>query len=171
MAFKCSTQRQAANLGQRRLPAAASADGGFAGSECLGAETLLQLLKNYARASDIKTAITVGGCLPTTGSTPSFQRDDWGNTWSIEGERVDLVSDLSSAESAFQHRAPCFSYQLVVIMGVSRKFVHCRCGWTLRSIEGKCVGAVVRHLKCRKCPIEDCACTSDQLAEYKMDVY
>jgi nuclear GTP-binding protein len=61
VAFKCSTQRQATNLSQRRLPAAASADGGFAGSECLGAETLLQLLKNYARASDIKTAISVGG--------------------------------------------------------------------------------------------------------------
>lgn len=60
MAFKCSTQRQASNLGQRRLPAAASADGGFSGSECLGAESLLQLLKNYARASDIKTAISVG---------------------------------------------------------------------------------------------------------------
>ncbi len=60
VAFKCSTQRQASNLGQRRLPAAASADGGFSGSECLGAESLLQLLKNYARASDIKTAISVG---------------------------------------------------------------------------------------------------------------
>lgn len=63
VAFKCSTQRQAANLGQRRLPSASSADGGFTGSECLGAESLLQLLKNYARASDIKTAITVGECI------------------------------------------------------------------------------------------------------------
>ncbi|BDA47679.1 Guanine nucleotide-binding protein-like 3 homolog [Coccomyxa sp. Obi] len=70
VAFKCSTQRQAANLSQRRLPSAASAEGGFAGSECLGAETLLQLLKNYARASDIKTAITVGVVgLPNVGKS------------------------------------------------------------------------------------------------------
>ena len=61
LGFKCSSQRQATYLCQRGLPAAASADGGFGGSECLGAETLLQLLKNYARASDIKTAISVGG--------------------------------------------------------------------------------------------------------------
>lgn len=60
VAFKCSTQKQVTNLGQRRLPTAASADGGFSGSECLGADALLQLLKNYARASDIKTAISVG---------------------------------------------------------------------------------------------------------------
>ena len=30
------------------------------GSECLGAETLLQLLKNYARNAGVKAAITVG---------------------------------------------------------------------------------------------------------------
>ena len=80
VAFRCSTQRQAANLTQRSVPvgkgaaakraaAAAKADGRAAGkgggsalssSACLGAETLLQLLKNYARNLDIKTAITVG---------------------------------------------------------------------------------------------------------------
>ena len=60
VAFKCSTQKQAANLGQRRLPAAGAAARGLAGAECLGAETLLQLLKNYARNADRKTAITVG---------------------------------------------------------------------------------------------------------------
>jgi len=64
VAFKCSTQKQTANLGQRRLPAAAAAERGLAGAECLGAETLLQLLKNYARSADRKTAITVGAlCL------------------------------------------------------------------------------------------------------------
>jgi hypothetical protein len=31
-----------------------------AGSEALGTDALLQLLKNYARSADIKTAITVG---------------------------------------------------------------------------------------------------------------
>jgi len=60
VAFKCSTQKQAARLGQRRLPAAASAARALGGSECLGAETLLQLLKNYARSAGRKTAITVG---------------------------------------------------------------------------------------------------------------
>ena len=80
VAFRCSTQRQAANLTQRSVPvgkgaaakraaAAAKADGREGGrggrgalnsSACLGAETLLQLLKNYARNLDIKTAITVG---------------------------------------------------------------------------------------------------------------
>ena len=62
MAFKCSTQKQSANLGRRRLPQANTADGGLRGAECLGAEALLQLLKNYARAADRKTAITVGAC-------------------------------------------------------------------------------------------------------------
>ncbi len=60
VAFKCSTQKQAARLGQRRLPAAAAAERALGGSECLGAETLLQLLKNYARSAGRKTAITVG---------------------------------------------------------------------------------------------------------------
>jgi len=81
VAFRCSTQRQATNLTQRSMPvgkgaaakraaAAAKADNREAGkgggrsalnsSACLGAETLLQLLKNYARNLDIKTAITVG---------------------------------------------------------------------------------------------------------------
>jgi len=60
VAFKCSTQKQAARLGQRRLPAAASAERALGGSECLGAETLLQLLQNYARSAGRKTAITVG---------------------------------------------------------------------------------------------------------------
>eukprot|EP00897_Mesotaenium_endlicherianum_P007562 jgi/Mesen1/6834/ME000351S05950 len=61
VAFKCSTQAQKAHLGQRAMPAslAASSDA-LKSSESLGAETLLQLLKNYARNLNIKTAITVG---------------------------------------------------------------------------------------------------------------
>lgn len=54
---------QASNLGRRSVGAAASkaaADAALKGSECLGADTLLQLLKNYARSADIKTSITVG---------------------------------------------------------------------------------------------------------------
>ena len=60
VAFKCSTQKQASNLGQRHLPKANSADTALQGSECLGANTLLQLLKNYTRNSNVKTAISVG---------------------------------------------------------------------------------------------------------------
>jgi nuclear GTP-binding protein len=59
---------QAANLGRRQL--AASADASVRGSECLGADALLQLLKNYARSADIKTAITVGVVgLPNVGKS------------------------------------------------------------------------------------------------------
>ena len=65
VAFKCSTQKQASNLKQRRgkggrnhkaVPVTAATQT----SDSLGAETLLQLLKNYSRNLDIKTAITVG---------------------------------------------------------------------------------------------------------------
>ncbi|KAG4918234.1 hypothetical protein JHK85_056515 [Glycine max] len=43
VAFKCSTQQQRSNL-----------------SDCLGADTLLKLLKNYSRSHEIKKSITVG---------------------------------------------------------------------------------------------------------------
>ncbi len=39
------------------------------GSDCLGADTLLQLLKNYARNNKIKTTITVGADPPIRAST------------------------------------------------------------------------------------------------------
>eukprot|EP00887_Chlorella_sp_A99_P007173 scaffold2.g7173.t1 len=68
VAFKCSTQKQAANLGRRQLSAAT--DAGLKGSECLGADALLHLLKNYARSADLKTAITVGVVgLPNVGKS------------------------------------------------------------------------------------------------------
>lgn len=67
MAFKCSTQKQRENTGQRRggtrgAPQSASADHGMSGSTCLGADMLLQLLKKYSLASGMKQAITVGKC-------------------------------------------------------------------------------------------------------------
>lgn len=65
MAFKCSTQKQRENTGQRRgghkqAPLSASADHGMSGSTCLGADMLLQLLKKYSLAAGMKQAITVG---------------------------------------------------------------------------------------------------------------
>jgi nuclear GTP-binding protein len=69
VAFKCSTQRQATNLGRKQLSSAA--DAALKGSECLGADTLLQLLKNYARGtSGLKQSITVGVVgLPNVGKS------------------------------------------------------------------------------------------------------
>eukprot|EP00193_Tetraselmis_chui_P022666 CAMPEP_0177795350 /NCGR_PEP_ID=MMETSP0491_2-20121128/26184_1 /TAXON_ID=63592 /ORGANISM="Tetraselmis chuii, Strain PLY429" /LENGTH=519 /DNA_ID=CAMNT_0019318171 /DNA_START=151 /DNA_END=1707 /DNA_ORIENTATION=- len=68
VAFKCSTQKQATNLGQRRV-----GNGGWesgSSGESLGADTLLQLLKNYARNSGLKTSITVGVIgLPNVGKS------------------------------------------------------------------------------------------------------
>lgn len=55
VAFKCSTQLQASNLGRKGLQTSSGS------SECLGADLLLQLLKNYARSKGgLKTSITVG---------------------------------------------------------------------------------------------------------------
>ncbi|KAL2610589.1 hypothetical protein R1flu_029162 [Riccia fluitans] len=63
VAFKCSTQQQRTNLGRKKpkhyktkkeIPQTVLV------SDCLGAENLLQLLKNYSRNQKLKTAITVG---------------------------------------------------------------------------------------------------------------
>jgi nuclear GTP-binding protein len=95
VAFKCSTQQQDRGLAQKRMSkgagggggagvgSAAAAGGGkasgkgggkaadpLAGSACLGADTLLQLLKNYTRNAGIKTSITVGVVgLPNVGKS------------------------------------------------------------------------------------------------------
>lgn len=69
VAFRASTQEQKANLGRANkdsiaLGAASTGDEGTYGSVgdgvCVGADTLLQLLKNYSRNHNIKTSITVG---------------------------------------------------------------------------------------------------------------
>eukprot|EP00798_Chlamydomonas_sp_ICE-L_P017852 gene17852-24239_t len=78
IAFKCSTQQQATRMGQRKMvqvkpsskrmvPAGAKE---FETSACLGADTLIQLLKNYCRNTGIKTGITVGVVgLPNVGKS------------------------------------------------------------------------------------------------------
>ncbi|XP_051142070.1 guanine nucleotide-binding protein-like NSN1 isoform X1 [Andrographis paniculata] len=70
VAFKCSTQEQKSNLGWKSAPKAGKL--GKAGktnsgennllqtSDCLGAKTLIKLLKNYSRSHEIKKSITVG---------------------------------------------------------------------------------------------------------------
>ena len=60
IAFKCSTSMQRTNLGQSSVPVSSASNGLLNTSDCLGASTLVQLLKNYSRSINIKTAITVG---------------------------------------------------------------------------------------------------------------
>lgn len=59
VAFKASTQAQRRNLGHAGSVQLASEDL-LSGSECLGADALVHLLKNYCRNSNMKTSITVG---------------------------------------------------------------------------------------------------------------
>ncbi|XP_057796297.1 guanine nucleotide-binding protein-like NSN1 [Salvia miltiorrhiza] len=60
VAFKCSTQEQKSNLGWKSAPKAGKTKNLLQTSDCLGAETLINLLKNYSRSHDIKKSITVG---------------------------------------------------------------------------------------------------------------
>ena len=72
MAFKCTTSKSSVGSGGAAKGAKGFARGGKSGAveggptpadaapkgECLGAEMLLGLLKNYARSRNLKTAVT-----------------------------------------------------------------------------------------------------------------
>uniref|UniRef100_A0A1D1Y690 Guanine nucleotide-binding protein-like 3 n=1 Tax=Anthurium amnicola TaxID=1678845 RepID=A0A1D1Y690_9ARAE len=60
VAFKCSTQEQRSNLGWKSTSKAAKQSSTPQTSDCLGAETLIKLLKNYSRSHELKMSITVG---------------------------------------------------------------------------------------------------------------
>jgi nuclear GTP-binding protein len=60
IAFKASTQTQRTNLGQSSVAAGLATDALLGGSESVGADSLVKLLKNYCRNLNIKTSITVG---------------------------------------------------------------------------------------------------------------
>lgn len=65
IAFKASTQQQKAHIGQSGHNFKSSKKGGSGDvsenlTECLGASTLIGLLKNYARSKNMKMSITVG---------------------------------------------------------------------------------------------------------------
>ncbi|KAI1317268.1 Guanine nucleotide-binding protein-like 3 [Mortierella claussenii] len=60
IAFKASTQNQRTNLGQSNIGTDLASEDMLTSSECLGADQLVKLLKNYCRNANIKTAITVG---------------------------------------------------------------------------------------------------------------
>lgn len=53
VAFKCSTQQQKSNLGWKSSKAAKKTSNLLQTSDCLGAETLLRLLKNYSRSHEV----------------------------------------------------------------------------------------------------------------------
>ncbi|KAI9100645.1 P-loop containing nucleoside triphosphate hydrolase protein [Phlyctochytrium arcticum] len=60
IAFKASTQAQRSNLGQSTVSTNQASEGLLSSSECLGADNLMKLLKNYCRNANIKTSVTVG---------------------------------------------------------------------------------------------------------------
>lgn len=60
IAFKASTQQQKDRLGRGKISTRNATQDQLQVSECLGAETLLALLKNYSRSADLKRAISVG---------------------------------------------------------------------------------------------------------------
>jgi nuclear GTP-binding protein len=60
IAFKASTQSQRRNLSQSNMSADIASSDMLNSSECLGADQLVKLLKNYCRNLNMKTSITVG---------------------------------------------------------------------------------------------------------------
>ena len=60
VAMKCSTQQQKFNLGRSKASGMDAGGDQSGGSECIGGEQLLQLLKNYSRNSNMKVSVTVG---------------------------------------------------------------------------------------------------------------
>lgn len=53
VAFKCNTQEQRSNLGWKSSSKSAKTSNLLQTSDCLGAETLIKLLKNYSRSHEV----------------------------------------------------------------------------------------------------------------------
>lgn len=53
VAFKCSTQEQKSNLGWKSSKKPTKTSSLLQTSDCLGAETLIKLLKNYSRSHEV----------------------------------------------------------------------------------------------------------------------
>jgi len=70
IAFKCSLQKQKKNISQKMVSFNDATQDQLSRKECLGADTLLQLLKGFASNGKIKTSITVGVIgYPNTGKS------------------------------------------------------------------------------------------------------
>lgn len=53
VAFKCNTQEQRSNLGWKLSSKSAKTSSLLQTSDCLGADTLIKLLKNYSRSHEV----------------------------------------------------------------------------------------------------------------------
>lgn len=63
VAFKCSTQEQKSNLGWKSSKAGKTkASSLLQTSDCLGAETLIKLLKNYSRSHEVLLECVIVVC-------------------------------------------------------------------------------------------------------------
>ncbi|GLJ31122.1 hypothetical protein SUGI_0623190 [Cryptomeria japonica] len=70
VAFKCNTQEQKSNLGWKSSSKALKHPPRVQTSDCLGADILIKLLKNYSRSYELKKSITVGVVgLPNVGKS------------------------------------------------------------------------------------------------------
>ncbi|XP_074644621.1 guanine nucleotide-binding protein-like 3 homolog [Tubulanus polymorphus] len=70
VAFKASTQDQKENLSQAKMPLHRISEEMMKSSRCLGADSLMKLLNNYARNLKLKTSISVGIVgFPNTGKS------------------------------------------------------------------------------------------------------
>lgn len=98
IAFKSSTQKQHKNLGQAKKMGLGQKS---STQMCLGADNLLQALKNYARNKSIKTSITVGIVgMPNVGKSSvinSLKRTRVAHVGNRPGENMLLGSRIESS--------------------------------------------------------------------------
>ena len=116
VAFKASTQKQGKHLGRAKssMSAEAASAEELQSSKCVGADTLLQLLKNYCRSADVKTSITVGVVgFPNVGKSSLIN--------SLKRERAVGVSPIPGFTRAMQEVVIDRNIKLLDCAGVIMK--------------------------------------------------